>query len=47
MYNLRTKLRYFSKGHRLMELANKHHLGRKLQRSWLVSYVYRFNLTYV
>ncbi len=28
-----------------MELANKHYLGRKLRRSWLVSYVYRFNLT--
>ena len=22
-----------------MELANKHHLGRKLRRSWLVSYL--------
>jgi hypothetical protein len=28
-----------------MELANKHHLGRKLRRSWLVSYVYIFKLT--
>jgi hypothetical protein len=27
-----------------MELANKHHLGRKLRRSWLVSYIYHFNL---
>jgi len=28
-----------------MELANKHHLGRKLRRSWLVSYVNFFNST--
>ena len=28
-----------------MELANKHHLGRKLRHSWLVSYVNFFNLT--
>jgi hypothetical protein len=28
-----------------MELANKHHLGRKLRRSWLVSYIYIFKLT--
>jgi len=25
-----------------MELANKHHLGRKLRRSWLVSYLLKF-----
>jgi hypothetical protein len=42
---LRTKLHYFFQEHRRMELADKHHLGRKLRRSWLVSYVYRFNLT--
>ncbi len=28
-----------------MELTNKHHLGRKLRRSWLVSYIYIFKLT--
>ena len=28
-----------------LRFANKHYLGRKLRRSWFVSYVYRFKLT--
>jgi len=53
VYNLRTKLHYFLQEHQRMEFpsgisatlqfAEKHWLGRKPRRSWLVSYVYIFN----
>ncbi|MGD9557882.1 MAG: hypothetical protein AB7V25_12740, partial [Mangrovibacterium sp.] len=41
-YNLRIIVTSLGRTFNGMELANKHHLGRKLRRSWLVSYVYRF-----